>query len=291
MSSIEALRLELDAQRVELQQLRAENRKLRSEHQGEAERVDIRSDLERTKELYEGSLQALQEKDDKVTQIRNELVTLREQMDTQQREAEESQRLREQAEEAERERRSWEDKYRKVQVALETTQRESELTRYRAVDKERAKGEEWEARLVAQLKELRERRVFSEEIHATPVALYSAPSPRGGEPGDSGSERGVHSDASGGHSVVARSESLGVHGGTSSGALEPTLVAQHLPPLSKYSGGQGDNETETFEEWLEQLEMVAVACQWSEQAKLVNLTRLKGKAYAFLRTCTPATHY
>ena len=84
-----------------------------------------------------------------------------------------------------------------------------------------------------------------------------------------------------------------MHGGTSSGALEPTaaptLVAQHLPPLSKFSGGQGDNETETFEEWLEQLEMVAVACQWSEQAKLVNLTtRLKGQAYAFLRTCTPA---
>ena len=34
--------------------------------------------------------------------------------------------------------------------------------------------------------------------------------------------------------------------------------------------------------------MVAVACQWREQAKLVNLTRLKGQAYAFLRTCTPA---
>ena len=162
MSSTEALRLELDAQRVELQQLRAENRKLRIEHPGEAELVDLRSDLERTKELYEGSLQALQEKDDEVTQILNELVTLHEQTDTQRREAEEeSQRLREQAEEAERERRRWEDEYRKVQVALETTQRESELARYRAVDEERAKGEEREARLVAQLKELRERRVHA----------------------------------------------------------------------------------------------------------------------------------
>ena len=82
MSSTESLRLELDAQRVELQQLRAKNRKLQSEHPGEAERVDLRSDLEHTKELYEGSLQALQEKDDEVMQIQIKLVTLRKQTDT-----------------------------------------------------------------------------------------------------------------------------------------------------------------------------------------------------------------
>lgn len=84
-----------------------------------------------------------------------------------------------------------------------------------------------------------------------------------------------------------------MHGGTSAGAPEPaavpTLVAQYLPPLSKFSGGQGSSKAVTFEEWLQQLEMVAVAWQWSEQAKLMNLTiRLKGQAYAFLCTCMPA---
>ena len=295
------LQLELDAQ-VELQQLRAENRKLRNEHPGEAEVVDLQSDLERTKELYEGSLQALHEKEDEVTRMRSELDTLRERVVTQQREAdEEAQRLREHATEAERERRQLEEEYRKMQTALETTRRESELVHYRAVDEEHAKGEEREARSVEQLKELRERRAFTEQIHATPVALFTARSPRGRE-GDSVSERGLQSEVlgassevSGVHSVTAGAvcETLGVHGGVPAGAVEPTaapaLVAQHLPPLSKFSEGQGDSEVETFDEWLEQLEMVAAACQWNEQAKLVNLTtRLKGQAYAFLRTCTPS---
>ena len=49
MSSTEGLRLELDAQKVELQQLQTENCKHRNEHLGEAEVVDLRSDLECTK--------------------------------------------------------------------------------------------------------------------------------------------------------------------------------------------------------------------------------------------------
>ena len=45
-------------------------------------------------------------------------------------------------------------------------------------------------------------------------------------------------------------------------------------------------ESETFAEWLEQLELVAVACHWDEPTKLVNLvTRLKGQAFAFYRSC------
>ena len=152
-----------------------------------------------------------------------------------------------------------------------------------------------------QLKELREIRALTEQTHATPVALFTARSPRGRE-GDSVFERGLQSEVLGAsievsevHSVTAGAvcETLGVHGGVPAGAVEPTaapaLVAQHLPPLSMFSGGQGDSEVETFHEWLEQLEMVAAACQWNEQGKLVNLTtRLKGLAYAFLCTCTPS---
>ena len=95
-----------------------------------------------------------------------------------------------------------------------------------------------------QLKELRERRAFTEQIHATPVALFTTRSPRGRE-GDSVSERGLQSEVlgassevSGVHSVTAGAvcETLGVHGGVSAGAIEPmatpALVAQHLLPLS-----------------------------------------------------------
>ena len=92
--------------------------------------------------------------------------------------------------EAERERRQLEKEYRKVQTALDTTLSESELARFRAVDKERAKGEEREARLVEQLKELQERCAFIEQTHATPVTLFTTRSPRGRE-GDSVSEKGL----------------------------------------------------------------------------------------------------
>ena len=67
------------------------------------------------------------------------------------------------------------------------------------------------------------------------------------------------------------------------------LLAQQLPPLPKFSGESSDGESEikTFQEWLDQFEMVADVCNWSLQARLVNLiTRLCGQAYAFFRSCT-----
>ena len=75
--------------------------------------------------------------------MHSEVDTLREQADTQQREAdEEAQWLREHnATEAKWERRQLEEEYQKVQTTLKTIRRESELARYRAVNKERAKGE------------------------------------------------------------------------------------------------------------------------------------------------------
>ena len=64
------------------------------------------------------------------------------------------------------------------------------------------------------------------------------------------------------------------------------LLAQQLPPLSKYSGGVAEGDAETCKEWLEQFEMVATVCKWDESAKLINLvTRLRGQAYAFYKSC------
>ena len=60
------------------------------------------------------------------------------------------------------------------------------------------------------------------------------------------------------------------------------LLAQQLPPLSKFSGERDDGDMDTFQERIEQFEMIASVCGWSAQAKLVNLvTRLRGQAYAF----------
>ena len=66
------------------------------------------------------------------------------------------------------------------------------------------------------------------------------------------------------------------------------LTAHHLPPpLTKFSG-EASTDGETFVEWLEQFEMVASLLRWNDQAKLVNLvTRLKGPASSFYRSCTP----
>ena len=66
------------------------------------------------------------------------------------------------------------------------------------------------------------------------------------------------------------------------------MLAQQLPPLAKFSGDTHATEGETFEDWLDQFEMVAMIGQWDQHAKLVNLaTRLKGQVYAFYRSCTP----
>ena len=67
-----------------------------------------------------------------------------------------------------------------------------------------------------------------------------------------------------------------------------TLTAQQLPPIPKYTGETTDVGGETIQDWLEQLDMVATVCHWDQPTKLVNLvTRLRGQAFAFYRTCTP----
>ena len=65
------------------------------------------------------------------------------------------------------------------------------------------------------------------------------------------------------------------------------LLAQQIPPLSKFSGDVSDGEGESFSDWKEQFELVAGACYWTDQSKLVNLvTHLRGQAYSYYRSCT-----
>ena len=59
-------------------------------------------------------------------------------------------------------------------------------------------------------------------------------------------------------------------------AMSTALWAQQIPPMQK------------FDEWLEQFELVAGVCRWDKSTKLVNLvTRLKGEAYGFYKSCIP----
>ena len=54
----------------------------------------------------------------------------------------------------------------------------------------------------------------------------------------------------------------------------------------KFSGEDLDGDT--FEDWIEQFELVAKLYKWSEASKLVNLiTRLRGPVYSFYHACLP----
>ena len=76
-------------------------------------------------------------------------------------------------------------------------------------------------------------------------------------------------------------------GGSAIDNVTAALLAQQIPPLSKFSGEVSDGEGECFSDWKEQFELVAGACYWTDQSKLVNLvTPLRGQAYSYYRSCT-----
>ena len=78
----------------------------------------------------------------------------------------------------------------------------------------------------------------------------------------------------------------GMSGGTVDN-LSLALLSQQIPSLPKFSGDTLEGDAESFTDWIEQLELIAEACRWNSQSKLVNLvTRLRGQAYSFYRSCT-----
>ena len=73
-----------------------------------------------------------------------------------------------------------------------------------------------------------------------------------------------------------------------SDTLTVALLAQQLPSLPNFNGENVEGDGESFSDWLERLELVATACKWDNQAKLVNVaTHLRGTASRFYRSCTP----
>ena len=71
------------------------------------------------------------------------------------------------------------------------------------------------------------------------------------------------------------------------GSTSGSIAGLHqIPDIPKFAGVMTAG-TETIEDWIDQLEIVAAAFEWDEKTKLAHLvSRLKGAALAFYRTCT-----
>lgn len=54
-------------------------------------------------------------------------------------------------------------------------------------------------------------------------------------------------------------------------ALSVALLAQQLPQLLNFTRVHLDGDRESIDDWLEQLALVAQACSWDNQVKLVNV--------------------
>ena len=66
-----------------------------------------------------------------------------------------------------------------------------------------------------------------------------------------------------------------------------SLLSQ-LPQIPRFNGQEEQADGETFLDWLEQFESVAVLGGWNDHYKLVHLTtKLRGAAYSFYRSCSP----
>ena len=83
-------------------------------------------------------------------------------------------------------------------------------------------------------------------------------------------------------------ELVSSHVATPLNPISMALFAQQLPALPNFNGDHEDGDGESVDDWLERLELVAGACNWDDQARLVNVaTRLRGEASRFYRSFTP----
>ena len=65
------------------------------------------------------------------------------------------------------------------------------------------------------------------------------------------------------------------------------LSPWHLPPLPEFSGDDQTSVNNSFQQWLEQFEMVAELAEWPEHIKLKQLAlRFRGPAQAYFQTCS-----
>ena len=164
-----------------------------------------------------------------------------------------------------------------------------ELEQFRAVEREKTRWEKREELLQHQVKLLRETRrtEINRRTEDTPPRVrvsVSVQTDRGSPSATTEVQSQREDDTAMGSSEST--PNVGEEPATS--MLTSALLAHQLPPLSKFTGeGVHGSEGDTFGDWLEQFELCAGVCQWDARAKLLNLvTRLKGAAYSFYKSCS-----
>ena len=265
MAQTEALRTQLDALRVEAERLKVENARLRDAKQQEAERIDAEATI--------AEVQA--ESQRKISSLQEELQTLKSRREAERNEetlASVQEQLREQNDRV----RELERECETLRWDAEQQRMRAELDQYRAVEAERRKWEAREEKLEKRVEELQQQLAkpvvgdLEEPSESEMTAMAE-----GRRPLITESSESYHVN------ILSPQDSSEVVRGSA-------LLAHQLPPLSKYAGETREEDGETFEDWLEQFELIADLCQWDQSSRLVNLvTRLRGQAYAYYRSVTP----
>ena len=284
MTSLEDLKSRLEALEFEKQRLEVDNLRLRTEQH------DSLRELERYRGQlspgHEGNEMETLQSDYQLLEMVLSLAraTLDEQGDQHKEDQERiSELTAELFEKTELELRCQELKEQVEKLTGELERRE--LEQFRAVEREKTRWEKREELLQRQVKLLRETRrtEINRRTEDTPPRVRASASVQT----DRG--RGSPSATTEVQSQMGSSEStpsVGEEPATS--MLTSALLAHQLPPLSKFTGeGVHGSEGDTFGDWLEQFELCAGVCQWDARAKLLNLvTRLKGAAYSFYKSCS-----
>ena len=217
---------------------------------------------------------------------------------------------------------SLEEQCCQLEEELQRVREEAELERLQDLDSFRRRAEEREERLAEQVRDLQEAvkelqlrlqpvqsRSSAEAASATShgkasqhketAGQLSVDKGRGGvDKIQKGSDQGQPDSSRVTPAAVNRAtesaQPLG-DGGThaayvqtaSTEGLANALLAQQLPLLPKFSGGEQAQE-EPFKEWIAQFELMAEICGWGERAKLIHLaTRLRGEAFVLYKSCSP----
>ena len=185
---------------------------------------------------------------------------------------------------------------------LARQQEEAELQRYRSLAAQEEKWEAREKRLDQQLQEqiARQERLEAELLERRPKQEVSR-APEGNAVERAWRAEGLETaavqrsppplvrcpDAMPSPDSDSRGEQLNRDTPLQYAPTWNSIAQLHLPPIPEFSGEDQSLTNSSFQQWLEQFEMVSELAQWPENIKLKQLTlRLRGPAQAYYRTCS-----
>ena len=144
---------------------------------------------------------------------------------------------------------------RRLQTEAQIAEEKAELCRHRELENERAK---WERRVGLLMKQLD----CQQSTETRPQV--SLPRSQVTDDVTSARDNTTPEEVITSNGSETSKEENHQHLGSSQ-AGEVSLLPHQIPPLRKFSGSDGNADQETWQEWIESFEMVANACQWSDQ--------------------------